>query len=213
MAQLFQPRANLIAKAVLIGFVLFLLGAWVMLDGVQRSAYVTRVGVPVAQPVPFSHKLHVSGLGIDCRHCHSSVEVSAFAGMPPVKTCMNCHSQIFPEAPLLAPVRASYRDNLPLEWNRVVDLPDFVRFDHSIHVYKGVACVTCHGRVDEMPLLWNEQSFQMEWCMDCHRYPERYVRPRARVFDVEWEASEGEGERLVEEYGIRQALDCSVCHQ
>ncbi|MCP5120522.1 MAG: cytochrome c3 family protein, partial [bacterium] len=206
MAQLFQPRANLIAKAVLVGFVSFFLGAWVMLDGVQRSPYVTRVGVPVAQPVPFSHKLHVGGLGIDCRHCHSSVEVSAFAGMPPVKTCMNCHSQIFPEAPLLEPVRASYRDNLPLKWNRVVDLPDFVRFDHSIHVYKGVACVTCHGRVDQMPLLWNEQSFQMEWCMDCHRYPERYVRPRERVFDMEWEPPGGGGERLVKEYEIRQAL-------
>ena len=139
--------------------------------------------------MPFSHAHHVGGIGIDCRYCHTSVEKAAFAGIPPTKTCMNCHSQIWNQSPTLEPVRESYRTDKSIEWVKVHDLPDFVYFNHSAHVNKGVGCTTCHGRVDKMPLMWQEESLQMEWCLDCHRAPEKYVRPRAEVFNVAWEAA------------------------
>jgi hypothetical protein len=134
------------------------------------------------QPVPFSHDHHVSGLGIDCRYCHTTVETSAFAGIPSTEICMGCHSQIWNDSPLLAPVRESYRSGEPLRWTRVHDLPDFAYFDHSIHVAKGIACESCHGRVDRMPLMRKAYSLQMEWCLDCHRHPERTVRELDQVF-------------------------------
>ena len=216
MAQIFHPSANAISRVCIFSAVFFVAGLLWLLAAVNGSSYVTRAGAARAQPVPFSHKHHVGGVGIDCRHCHTSVEESAFAGMPPTKTCMNCHSQIWPDSPALEPVRASFRNDQSLEWVRVADLPDFVYFDHSIHVKKGVGCVTCHGQVDQMPLTWIAQSLQMEWCMECHRYPERYARPREQVFSMSWQPPEDQaslGPRLVEEYGIRRATDCSVCHR
>ena len=140
----------------------------------------------VEQPIQFSHERHVAGNGIDCRYCHTSVEKAAFAGIPPTKTCMNCHSQIWAQSPYLEPVRASFRNDTSLEWNRVNDLPDFVYFDHSIHVAKGVGCETCHGRVDEMPLVWQAARLQMSWCLDCHRNPVKNVRPKQEVFNLNW---------------------------
>jgi hypothetical protein len=168
------------------------------------------------QPVQFSHKHHVGGIGIDCRYCHTSVETASTAGIPPTETCMTCHSQIWAESPMLEPVRASWRSGRSLEWTRVHDLPDFAYFDHSIHVNKGIGCVTCHGRVDRMPLMWRVERLHMEWCLDCHRHPERHIRPREQVFSMTWVSSEDQrtlGERLVKEYGVQKLTDCYVCHR
>ncbi|HUO60269.1 MAG TPA: cytochrome c3 family protein [Candidatus Acidoferrales bacterium] len=177
MAQIFHRSTNTLARVSIIGSVLLIGGLlWGALQ-MQRSPYFTYAGVSRMQPVPFSHQHHVAGLGIDCRYCHTSVEVSGFAGVPPTKTCMNCHSQIWTNAPMLQPVRDSYRTGKSLIWTRANDLPDFVYFDHSIHINKGVGCNTCHGPVNKMPLMYNYASLQMEWCLDCHRQPEKYLRP------------------------------------
>lgn len=219
MPQFFHPSTNTIARVTIFGGLFIVAGlGWVVLT-VNRSAYVNQATVTRNQPVPFSHKHHVQGLGIDCRHCHTSVEESAFAGMPPTKTCMNCHSQVWNEAPMLEPVRASYQNDESIRWTRVHDLPDFVYFNHSIHVAKGVGCATCHGAVDEMPLMRQEASLQMEWCMDCHRHPEPNLRPREEVFNMSWEPPSDPAERLAlaarlaEENGVRGKTDCSVCHR
>ena len=143
--------------------------------------------IPFQQPVPFSHKHHVSDDGIDCRYCHTSVEKSSFAGLPPTETCMTCHSQIWTDSPMLAPVRASFATNTPLKWNRVHDLPGYVYFNHSIHVAKGIGCSTCHGRVDQMPLTRKTETLYMKWCLDCHRNPQKYIRPRDKIYDMAWQ--------------------------
>lgn len=216
MAQIFHPSTNTFARLSIFGAVFMLAALAWLAAAVTRSPYVTREGVTRDQPVPFSHKHHVQGLGLDCRYCHTSVEESAFAGIPPVKTCMNCHSQIWSESPMLAPVRDSFRTGRPLVWTRVHDLPDFVYFDHSIHVHKGVGCATCHGRVDQMPLMWQNASLQMEWCLECHRAPERFVRPREAVFQMDWEPPADRaalGAQLVRDYNIQSLTSCSVCHR
>lgn len=216
MPQIFRPSANAVSRgsivvlAVLAGSMLLLLGE------ISRSSYVTQAKVARSQPVPFSHQHHVGGLGIDCRYCHTSVETSSFAGIPPTKTCMNCHTQLFADTGTLEPVRTSYRDDTSIPWTKVHDLPDFVYFPHSVHVHQGVACVTCHGRVDTMPLMWQESSLLMEWCLDCHRQPERFIRPREAVFQMDWKPQEDQlvmGRRLVREYGIHTRTDCSTCHR
>jgi hypothetical protein len=169
--------------------------------------------------VPFSHEHHVGGLGIDCRYCHTSVEVSSFAGLPSTATCMNCHSQIWSGSDVLKPVRDSYQSGVPIRWTRVHNLPDFVYFDHSIHVNKGVGCATCHGRVDRMPLMWQDQTLQMEWCLDCHRGPEQFLRPREQIFNMDWRPETDQrslGLRLIKQYNIQSApvlTSCSTCHR
>ena len=216
MAQVFQPSANLFPRILLAGGLLLAAATLFSLFTLAECPYVTGEGRAPEQPVPFSHRIHSGTVGIDCRHCHTTAETSAFAGMPPTKTCVNCHSQIYADSEVLEPVRSSYREDRSIEWVRVADLPDFVYFDHSIHVVKGFACVTCHGRVDEMPRVWNAVSFQMGWCVECHENPERFVRPRERVADMSWTPEEDQqtlGERLVQEYGIRRATDCSACHR
>jgi hypothetical protein len=216
MSQIFSRSANTISRVSIIGGVLLvglLLG---LLYELGNSAWVTRQRVAREQPIQFSHERHVAGNGIDCRYCHTSVEQSRFAGIPPTKTCMNCHSQIFSNAPFLEPVRASYTSNTPLRWTRVHDLPDFVYFDHSIHVNKGVGCTTCHGQVDRMPLMWQENTLQMSWCLDCHRNPERYVRPRNAVFQVDYLPPSNQlevGKQLVADYQIQRLTSCSTCHR
>jgi hypothetical protein len=217
MAQIFHPSTNTFSRVSIFGALFILAGlAWVG-AGVARSPYVTQAGVVREQPVPFSHKHHVSGLGIDCRYCHTTVEESAFAGIPSTRTCMTCHSQVWTEAPILEAVRESYRSGRSLEWTRVHDLPDFVYFDHSIHVHKGIGCVTCHGAVDRMPLMWREHSLQMQWCLECHRAPERFVRPRQEVFNSAWVAPGGDplalGRELREQYDIKPLDNCSICHR
>jgi hypothetical protein len=216
--QIFHHSTNTLARISIFGAVFLAGGAlWLTLE-VNRSPYVTQAGIAREQPVPFSHQHHVGGLGIDCRYCHTSVETSAVAGIPPTKTCMNCHSQIWNTSPMLEPVRASFRTDTSIAWTKVNDLPDFAYFDHSAHVNKGVGCVTCHGRVDHMPLMWQEASLQMEWCLECHRQPERFVRPREQVFNVAWEWPAdkdplAEGKKLVEQYGIQPRTSCSTCHR
>src|SRR5579872_3095566 len=184
--QIFHRSTNTISRATIYGAV-FLLAAllWAVLE-LQRSPYITYAEVARPQPVPFSHQHHVAGLGLDCRYCHNSVETSRFAGIPPTKTCMNCHSQIWTNAALLEPVRESFRSGKSLVWTRVNDLPDFVYFDHSIHINKGVGCNTCHGPVDRMPLMYNFASLQMEWCIECHRDPQKVLRPRDQVFNMRY---------------------------
>jgi hypothetical protein len=216
MPQIFHRSFNVVAKATLFGavFAIAFLG-WVVRT-LDRSPYVTNADTVREQPVPFSHKHHVAGLGLDCRYCHTSVEVSAFAGIPPTQTCMNCHSQIWTEAAVLEPVRASWRDDKPIEWTRVNDLPDFAYFNHSIHIHKGIGCATCHGPVDQMPLMYQEHPLQMEWCLDCHRQPERYVRPREEVFNMAYQPPADQlelGRRLVREYRIKSFTDCWTCHR
>lgn len=218
MPQLFRPGADAIFRAAL-----FLLVAVLVLWGLAvyallRSDYVTGVGTAPDQPVPFSHQHHVGGLGIDCRYCHTGVENSAFAGIPPTHTCMTCHSQVWTNAGMLRPVRQSLAEDRPLRWTRVNDLADFVYFDHSIHVAKGVGCVTCHGRVDRMPLMRRASSFHMRVCLECHRHPERYVRPRRAVLQTDWDPPRdrlAQGQQLVEAYGLRpeRLTDCYVCHR
>ncbi len=216
MPQTLPPSANLALRVGLAASLLLGAAAIWLLAALDRSPWTTRAGLPRDQPVPFSHKLHVAGLGLDCRYCHTAVEEAGFAGMPSGKTCMHCHAQIFPDAPVLAPVRAAFEQDRSIEWVRVADLPDFVYFDHSIHVRKGFGCVTCHGRVDRMPLLEQAVSMSMLWCLDCHRRPERYVRPLDQVFSMTWEPLEDQatlGPRLARQYGLRRPTDCSSCHR
>ena len=217
MAQVFHRSINWAAKLSIL-FLLALAGlALAILLNINRLDYVSHVGLAKDQPVPFSHKHHVTGMGIDCRYCHTSVEESAFAGIPSVETCMTCHSLVWTDAPLLEPVRAAWRDEVPLQWTRVHDLPDFVYFRHDIHIAKGIGCNSCHGPVDQMPLMYKENTLNMEWCLECHREPEREIRPREQVFDVTWSPpadQERIGPRLLEEYDVQvsQLTDCSVCH-
>src|SRR5438309_11820906 len=198
--QIFHRSTNTISRATIFGAV-FVIAAlfWAMAE-IQRSPYVTYEGVVKPQPVAFSHQHHVTGLGIDCRYCHTSVENSNFAGIAPTKTCMNCHGQIWTGAPMLEPVRQSYRTGKSLQWVRVHDLPDFVYFDHSIHVNKGIGCKSCHGAVDHMPLMYMENSLQMEWCLDCHRNPEKNIRPKA----VQAEAKLSEDKKTVLDPGVEK---------
>jgi hypothetical protein len=186
MAQVFDRNSNALARAslVLTGLIVIALG--VTLDQLQRSPWVTRQGQRPDQPIPFSHKHHVEGLGLQCQYCHTSVEVSSYAGIPPTKTCMNCHAQIWTNAGLLEPVRQSWATGQSIQWIKVHDLPDFVYFNHSIHVNKGIGCASCHGRVDEMPLMYMENSLQMEWCLNCHRNPAVNLRPTAEIYNMAW---------------------------
>jgi hypothetical protein len=218
MAQIFHSKTNILSKVSIIVGALLAGGALAFVLGLARSPYVNMVGVSREQPVPFSHKHHINGLGIDCRYCHVSVEDAAFAGIPAVKTCMTCHSQIWTEAPILEPIRASYRTDEAIKWLRVHDLPDFVYFNHSIHVRKGVGCESCHGRVDQMPLMMKQYSLDMQWCIQCHKQPEKFIRPREAVYQMGWKP-EGDqlalGKKLVDDYHIDKAkmLNCSICHR
>ncbi|HVS15160.1 MAG TPA: cytochrome c3 family protein [Thermoanaerobaculia bacterium] len=222
MSQIFPRSANQVSAVTLILLLSFAVAAGAALWMLDRSPFHTRQGQYVTQPVKFSHDHHTEGLGIDCRYCHTSVEESSFAGIPPTATCMNCHSQVWANTEMLAPVRDSWQSGQPLQWTRVNDLPDYVYFDHSIHLAKGMGCRTCHGPVDQMPLMYQEASLQMRWCLECHRNPERFVRPRDRVVDMSWTpaavgTTQAElGPQLIEEYGIPQdgSLEsCSVCHR
>ncbi len=184
--QIFHHSTNTLAKLSIFGG-LFILGfaVWVLAE-VNRSSYNTGAFIERQQPVQFSHKHHTGDDGISCVYCHTSVEVSNSAGIPPTQTCMNCHTQIWSESPYLELVRTSYRENRPIEWTRVHDLPDYVYFNHSIHVAKGFGCASCHGRVDNMPAVYQAASLQMEWCLECHRAPERFIRPKSEIYNMAW---------------------------
>ena len=216
MPQIFHPSFNTISRVSIVGaFLLVAAVAWGWYS-FTTSRYVERVLMPIEQPVQFSHQHHVQNIGIDCRYCHTSVETSSFANIPPTHTCMTCHSQIWADSPMLAPVRESFTTGVPLAWNRVYDLPDFVYFDHSIHVNKGMGCSTCHGRVDNMPLTWVTQSLHMRWCLDCHRNPEKFVRPVSEIYTMDYQYppnQEEVGQQLVKQYEIQKKTDCSYCHR
>ena len=216
MPQTFHRSTNTISRLSIFGAVFVLAGTVWLLLTVNRSSYVSGVKIARDQPIPFSHKHHVTGIGLDCRYCHTSVEESAFAGIPPTETCMTCHSQVWPNAPLLAPARVSFQENTPIEWNRVHDLPDFTYFNHSIHLHKGIGCQSCHGEVDQMPLVWKENTLNMEWCLDCHRAPEAHLRPREEVFNLNYEPPSNQEElaaELIAQYTIQKLDNCSVCHR
>jgi hypothetical protein len=219
MAQLFHPAMNTVTKAV--PFVIFLSiagagwAAWVL----NASSWNTSQGRFVGQKIPFSHEHHVRGLGIDCRFCHTGVETSAFAGLPPTKTCMSCHSEIWRDAPMLQPVRDSWQQSQPLRWNRVNNLPGYVFFNHSAHVQNGVGCSTCHGNVELMPLMVQSAPLTMAWCLNCHREPEKFIRPRDQVFNLDYQPPADQieqGKVLAKQYHLlspQMLQSCSVCHR
>ena len=217
MAAVFGPSANLAARAGLLLLAGLLLGGAGWWWFWPRTDYSRHVSWAVEQPVPFSHQHHVSGLGIDCRFCHTSVQISSNAGLPPTYTCMTCHSQIWTNASMLAPVRDSLANNRPIVWKRVTDLPDYVYFNHSIHIAKGVGCSSCHGDVDRMPLTSKEASLTMEFCLDCHRDPGPQLRPKDQIFNTSWQrdASTPSPAALMQAYhvGGRNLTDCSLCHR
>jgi hypothetical protein len=219
MGQLFKPGADAILRLVLFlgaGTIVF---ALLFMAGLPRSEYWTHVGIAANQPVPFSHAHHAGELGIDCRYCHTTVETQATAGIPPTYTCMTCHSQIWTGAPMLAPVRDSLAGNSPLHWVRLNRLPDYVYFNHSIHLAKGIGCSSCHGPVDQMQLTYRVSAFKMSFCVNCHRNPAESVRPPEQVWNMEWHPPADQaaiGKRLVARYHIRPAAlltDCSICHR
>jgi hypothetical protein len=220
MAQIFDRSSNALARASLILTGLIVIALGVTLDQLQRSPWVTRQGQRPDQPVPFSHKHHVQGLGLQCQYCHTTVENSSYAGIPPTKTCMNCHAQIWTNAQLLEPVRQSWVTGQSLPWTKVHDLPDYVYFSHEIHVHKGVGCANCHGRVDQMPLMYAENTLQMEWCLDCHRNPAKNLRPTSEVYNNAWEkpsedkpvwcAVGGKGDELMSGVPTAQGVNCTT---
>src|ERR1700716_4191467 len=222
MAQIFHRSTNFISKvSVFFGALLAALALGGVM-GLARAPYLTNQNVTREQPIQFSHKHHVGDDGIDCRYCHSSVEAGASAGIPSTAVCMNCHKQIWADSPYLEPVRASLKTGKPLEWIRVHDLPDFAYFNHAIHFNKGVGCSTCHGRIDQMPVVSQANSLQMEWCLECHRRPENFVRPKEKIFDMEWRPRNStkkeiaEGIELKKQYHIQEPAvltSCSTCHR
>jgi Cytochrome c7 and related cytochrome c len=216
MAQIFHHSTNTIARVSIYGAVILIGILGYAANVVNQTSYVTEVHNALPQPVPFSHKHHVAELGLDCRYCHTSVEVSSSAGMPPTQTCMTCHSQIWTNAQILEPVRASYRDSTPISWTRVNALPDFVYFNHSIHIAKGVGCTTCHGPVGEMNITWRENSLYMRWCLDCHTAPQKYLRPKSEVFNAFYKPPSDQetlGNQLMIDYKVKKLTDCTTCHR
>lgn len=216
MPQVFHRSTNTFSRVSIFGSV-FILGALAVAGFVYvRSPFANGVGTVVQQPVPFSHKHHVGDDGLDCHYCHTTVEFSAFAGMPSTQICMNCHSQIWAQAPVLDPIRNSFKNNTPVAWNQVYVLPDFVYFDHSIHVNKGIGCESCHGRVDQMPLTSKAETLQMTWCVNCHRDPTPYLRPLDQVFTMGYVPPANQKElaqQLIKQYGIKTYTDCTTCHR
>jgi hypothetical protein len=216
------PRDQIFSRRMVLGLrlvalVVLLLVPALVAFAVWREQLWQRLGEPVAQPVPFSHKHHVGDEGVDCRYCHTTVETQRHAGLPSTQICLSCHSQLFTDAPVLAPVHASARSGTPIAWQRVHSLPGFVYFDHAVHVAKGVGCVECHGRVDQMPITWRAQPLQMQWCLDCHRNPAAHLRPHEQVFDLSAPRPDAaQARRLAQQAHLeseRRLTDCSTCHR
>lgn len=218
-AQIFPRNANALVWVSIIGLGLLIGGIVAALVGLYLSPWYTDAGIVKPQPVPFSHKHHVDQLKIDCRYCHATVERAAHAGFPSTDTCMSCHSQIWTNSPLLQPVRDSYREGTSVVWNKVYDVPDFVYFNHSIHVAKGIGCSSCHGRIDQQQLVAKAQPLYMGWCLGCHRNPEDNVRPATEVYNMAYNPLSmplDERLQLVAEYQIPtdgRLTNCWVCHR
>jgi hypothetical protein len=219
MAQVFHPSMNVVSRASIAAVAIAVPILGILGWGISQS-YGNEMHTPREQPIPFSHKHHVGDDGIDCRYCHSTVDKGASAGMPSTYTCMTCHSQIWSESPELEKLREAFRLGQAIKWQRVHDLPDFAYFNHSIHVKKGVSCVSCHGRVDEMPLVWKEKTMNMAFCIDCHKDPKPHLRPREFVTDLAWKPKPEDaakmGGELFDKYhvmGRQQMTNCSTCHR
>lgn len=218
MPQVFPPSSNTLARLTIVGGGLAVALVSGALVNLYRSPFVTQVNVARQQPIPFSHARHVGQNGIDCRYCHTSVEESGFAGIPTTEVCMSCHSQVLADSAILEPLRQSWENETPIVWTRVNDVPDFVYFNHSVHVAKGVGCTTCHGDIAKMPLTWKAQTMHMQWCLECHRAPENYLRDKKDVFNPFWEADDNQvalGKERVEQnnVNVQQLSNCSVCHR
>ncbi len=216
MARVFSPRADLVLRAGIIVVLAAVVAIiWVAIEW-YRSEYYTGIGYALHQPVPFSHQHHVGGEGFDCRYCHFSVTRSSSAGIPTTDTCMTCHWQLWTQAAVLAPVRASWRTARPIRWQRVHVLPGYVYFDHSIHVSKGLGCSTCHGPVDRMALVYRVASLEMRWCLDCHQAPAKNLRPVEQIFNMEWQPppdQQAAGRELQHRYQVESLTSCSTCHR
>jgi hypothetical protein len=216
---LFPPRANAFARGSLLAVIVVAVAVPLALMVYVRTSFATGEHADIAQPIPFDHRIHARGLRIDCRFCHSTVERAATAGIPPTIACVGCHNKAWRESEQFAPVRASLQSGRPIPWRRVNALPDFVYFDHSIHVAKGVGCATCHGRVDQMERVSQATPLSMRWCLDCHRDPARHLRPRTAIASMEWTPPAGHAARdslaaaLAAEYRVRRLTDCSDCHR
>ena len=218
MAQLFPESFNNLSRISLYGGLLLIAFVVWMAVEYYNSDYVTGVNVAPPQPVELSHRHHVGDDGIDCRYCHTSVEVSSYAGIPSTETCMTCHSVLFSTSPALELVRTSYQTDTSIRWQRVHELPKYVFFHHGIHISKGIGCSSCHGRVDTMPLVWRVATLRMDWCLECHRAPEKFIRPRDQVFNMEWTAPPGgdqQGRQLLRNHGVATSrlTDCFTCHR
>ncbi|MBK7876174.1 MAG: cytochrome c3 family protein [Planctomycetes bacterium] len=220
MAQVFPKSSNTLSKAsiVVAGIVLGAVGLATI--NINRTTYVTTQSMPIEQVVQFTHTHHVGSLGLDCRFCHTAVEESSYAGIPPSKTCMGCHSVVWKDAPILEPVRESFRNDTSVEWIKVHDLPEFVYFNHSIHVNKGIGCESCHGRVDQMPLMMRQNSLNMEWCLACHRAPEQFLRPKDQIYTMGWDPEKALGMTQAElgaklklENNVQSRTNCATCHR
>jgi hypothetical protein len=216
MSALFKPRSNILFRTVLFILAVVVLGIPVTLMTWARTPFGTNQFDPVAQPVQFDHRHHVVDDGIDCRFCHTSVDRAASAGIPSTELCLNCHSQIWNKSALLDVVRQSGATGQPIEWLRVHRLPDFVYFNHAIHVTKGVGCVECHGRVDRMPTMQQVQPLTMGWCLDCHRDPNPRLRPVEEITNMNWKP-EGDpvalGQELAKKYDVKPRVTCYTCHR
>jgi hypothetical protein len=211
----FTPRGVLVVKLAALGVLGLSAGGLALL--VWHARDLEHLGDPLAQPIPFSHKHHVGDDGIDCRYCHTTVETAARAGLPSTGVCLTCHDQLFRDQPMLGTLHRSMAQDRPIAWQRVHVLPDFVYFNHSVHVAKGVACIECHGRVDQMPLTWRASPLQMQWCLACHRDPAPHLRPRSEVFAMDAPrvapAQAAELARAVHLESPRRMTDCSTCHR
>lgn len=216
MAQLFRPSANSIAKVSIASAVILVFSTIGIAYMIDRGPWITDVGVAPVQPIYFSHKHHVKDDGIDCRYCHTSVENSGYAGLPPTETCMSCHSQIWNNASVTEPIRQSWASGESIKWTKVHDLPDFVYFNHSIHIAKGVGCSTCHGQINEMPWVYKVNTLYMNWCLNCHRNPGQYLRPKSEVFNMDYKYPSNQAElgaQLVKENHVQSLVDCVTCHR
>lgn len=218
MAQVFPRQANTVVTLSFAGLALALVlafGAWWWFT---RSDYVRWVGEEITQPVPFQHALHVGGLKMQCQYCHNGVGESAYANVPATETCMSCHSQVRTDSAKLAPIRNSWTENTSMQWEKVHKFPEYVYFNHSVHVSKGVGCSSCHGNIGAMNVVYKAEPMYMQWCLNCHRNPEQFVRPKDQIYNTAYEYPENQAElgaRLVQEYGIKKdnLTNCSICHR
>ena len=215
MAQLFPKRANAVPRLLLTGLGLFLV-ALVAVIWYYFSPWYTDVGYAPVQPVPYSHKQHVGDIGMDCRYCHTGVEKSATAMVPPTQTCMNCHTLVKPSSKKLVALKQSWDTRMPMEWVRVHKLPDYAYFDHSAHLRAGVGCESCHGTVSEMDVVTQMQPLSMGWCLECHRNPEAHLRPQSAITAMRWKAPPDQAAfaaRVIKELNLRPPTNCSGCHR